>query len=335
MAREPLVSVVIPTYNRAGIICETIDNVFQQTYRDFELIVVDDGSTDDTQSRLLQYGNRIQVIRQENRGPAVARNRGARAARGEILAFQDSDDLWMPTKLERQVSVLETDSSLPCCLSNIALGVVDGKEFTSFAQSLIYPKHDEGIWLNVADVLATRFLLFTQAVAIRREVFQKLGGFDESLRYLEDYDLPLRLSFMGPWGFIREPMVTYRKGSSSSFSQAALNDPITLKHCELRICERMLSEVRPGDRESSFRRHLTRRMGIFRRELTAIELGRKRFWGAQAMAKFLMSIERNFMAGYRRSPWFPQAITVPLHPGMNGLHGNSVESVVASSGRCP
>jgi glycosyltransferase involved in cell wall biosynthesis len=321
MAREPLVSIIIPTYNRAGLICETIDNVFQQTYRNFELIVVDDGSTDDTQSKLLQYGNRIQVIRQENRGPAVARNRGARVARGEIIAFQDSDDLWKPTKLERQVLLLEMDSSLPCCLSNIALGAVEGKEFTSFDQSFVRPKHDEGIWLNVSDILATRFVLFTQAVAIRREVFVNLGGFDESLRYLEDYDFPLRLSFMGPWGFIREPLVTYRKGSSSSFSQAALNDPITLKHCELKICERMLAEVKPGRREASFRRHLKRRMGIFRRELRAIELGQKGFCGARAMAKFLMSLELYFVAAFRHSPWYPEAITAPLQRDMNAHIG--------------
>src|ERR1700733_14542426 len=185
MAWEPLVSVVIPTYNRAGIICETIDNLFEQTYRNFEVIVVDDGSTDDTPSKLLRYGNRIRFFRQENRGPAVARNHGARVARGEIIAFQDSDDLWKPTKLERQVSLLERDRSLPCCLCNISVGIVDGKEITSFDQSIIYPEHEEGVWLNVADILATRFVLFTQAVAIRRETFEKLGGFDESLRYLE------------------------------------------------------------------------------------------------------------------------------------------------------
>lgn len=312
MASEPLVSVVIPTYNRAGIICETIDNLFQQTYRHFEVIVVDDGSTDDTRSKLLKYGNRIRLIRQKNCGPAVARNHGARVARGEIIAFQDSDDLWKPTKLERQVSLLERDSSLACCLCNIRLEIVDGKEFTSFDQSLIHPQQEEGIWLNVADVLATRFVLFTQAVAIRRETFEKLGGFDESLRYLEDYDLPLRLALIGPWAFIREPLVIYRKGSSLSFSQAALNDPITLKHCELKICERMLAEVRLGDGKVSFRRHLKRRMGIFRRELRAIELGRKGFWGAEIMAKFLISIERHFVAGLRRSPWFPEAITAPL-----------------------
>ena len=96
---RPLVSVIIPTYNRAKMIRMTIDNVLEQTYRNFELIIVDDGSTDDTQSVLRGYGDRIRVVTQANAGPAVARNRGVEAAHGEIIAFQDSDDLWKPTKL--------------------------------------------------------------------------------------------------------------------------------------------------------------------------------------------------------------------------------------------
>src|SRR5260370_40369290 len=116
MSSTPLVSVIIPTYNRAALVCQTIDNVFQQTYRNFEIILVDDGSTDETQARLRQYGDRIRVITQTNAGAAVARNRGIAAAHGEIIAFQDSDDLWQPTKLERQVPLLqETNTSVPCC----------------------------------------------------------------------------------------------------------------------------------------------------------------------------------------------------------------------------
>ncbi len=241
MGSGPLVSVVIPTYNRAGIIGSTIDNAFEQTYRNIELIIVDDGSTDDTQSRLRQYGNRIRVITQANAGPAVARNRGAQAARGDIIAFQDSDDAWKPTKLERQVALLErAGKSVPCCLSNAFLRYINGREFTSFDLSLIFPQHKEGLWLNVLDVLATRFILFNQTAAIRREVFEKLGGFDESLRYLEDYDLPMRLAFEGPWAFIREPLVVYREDSPESFSQVGHKDELGLKNCEISIFEKTL-----------------------------------------------------------------------------------------------
>ncbi|HWO33294.1 MAG TPA: glycosyltransferase, partial [Candidatus Acidoferrum sp.] len=208
-----MVSVVIPTYNRAELVCQAIVNVFQQTYSNFELIIVDDGSTDDTQSRLRQFGERIRVITQANAGAPIARNRGIEAARGEIIAFQDSDDLWKPTKLERQVALLEHfGTSVPCCLCNVLMRVINGKEFTSFDHSLIFPRDEAGLWLNVPDVLATRFVLFNQAVAIRRGPLEKLGGFNEQLKYLEDYDLPLRLALEGPWAFIREPLVIYREG---------------------------------------------------------------------------------------------------------------------------
>src|ERR1700685_3541854 len=104
MPSKPTVSVVIPTYNRADFVCKAIKNVFQQTFKDLELVIVDDGSTDNTLEKLAAFGNKIRVISQANAGPAAARNRGGEAACGEIIAFQDSDDTWMPTKLERQVS---------------------------------------------------------------------------------------------------------------------------------------------------------------------------------------------------------------------------------------
>jgi glycosyltransferase involved in cell wall biosynthesis len=305
---EPLASVIIPTYNRAELICKTINNIFQQTYSNLELIIVDDGSTDDTRSKLQRYGDRIRVVTQNNSGPAVARNHGVRVARGEIIAFQDSDDLWKPTKLERQVALLQKDRSIPCCLCNVVLRVVNGREFTSFDDSLVFPQHEEGIWLNAPEVLATRFVLFNQAVAIRREAWEKVGGFDESLKYLEDYDLPLRLSLEGPWAFIREPLVMYGKPSPLGFSHAALKDPIVLKHCELKICERILNKA---NGQARVQRHIRRRMGIFRRELRAIELCRAGSWREKAIANCLVKFNRYLLAGFRRSPWFPRAITTP------------------------
>jgi hypothetical protein len=204
------------------------------------------------------------------------------------------------------------DKAIPCCLCNVLLKVIDGKEFTSFDLSLVHPRHEEGVWLNVSEVLASRFLLFNQAVAIRRKVFEKVGGFDETLKYLEDYDLPLRLSFEGPWALIRDPLVMYGKDSPLSFSQAALRDPIVLKQCELQICNRMLTIARGGNEQVRFRRQLHRRMRIFHRELKAIELGRKRFWGAQIISRLLMRGEHYVRVGFRRSPWFPKVVTVPL-----------------------
>lgn len=312
--RTPLVSVVIPTYNRAGLVCRAIDNVFQQTYTNFELIIVDDGSKDETLLKLRAYGTRIRVIAQENVGPAVARNRGAAAARGEIIAFQDSDDLWEPTKLERQLAALErAGKSVPCCLSNVLIGVYHGKTVTSFDDSLLYPLHEEGIWLNVAEVLATRFVLFNQAAAIRKEAFEKAGGFDAQLKYLEDYDLPLRLALQGPWALIRTPLVIYGENSPESFHEQALKDAIVLKECQLKIIERILTNVADTRPSLAVQRLLQRRLKLARRQLTAMKLSHTTsFFGKQILGRLLLNVDRCRMAAFRRSPWFPKPITLPI-----------------------
>jgi len=103
----PLVSVIIPAYNATAFLGETLDSVLAQTYPNLEIIVVDDGSTDDTPDLLGSYGDRIRVLRQANSGQATARNHGAREAHGELLAFLDSDDLWDPDKIARQVELLD------------------------------------------------------------------------------------------------------------------------------------------------------------------------------------------------------------------------------------
>jgi glycosyltransferase involved in cell wall biosynthesis len=310
---DPLVSVIIPTFNRAGVICRTIDNIFQQTYGNFELIVVDDGSTDDTPSLLRRYSNRIRVITQENAGPAVARNQGARAARGEIIAFQDSDDLWKPTKLERQVALLvKTDASVPCCLCNADMGVVHGVPRTSFDYSSLNPERDEGLWLNVMEILATRFVLFNQTVAIRRKVFERVGGFDETLKYLEDYDLPLRLSLEGPWAFVREPLVIYCGPSAESFSQQALKEPLTLKACEVAIFERISARVKGDDRYAGAQRYLERRLRIFQWAITEIRLRGLNFIGARMVGNVMAKLGRYRESLFRHSPRYPQMLTAPV-----------------------
>ncbi len=314
MSKDPLVSIIIPTYNRAELVCQTIDNVFLQTYSKFELIVVDDGSTDETPSRLHQYGDRIRVFTQANAGPAVARNRGIELARGEIIAFQDSDDLWKPVKLERQVALLEHfGPSVPCCLCNVVMRRVNGKDFTSFDHSLLRPRHEAGLWLNVSDVLATRFVLFNQAVAIRRKALEKVGGFDVHLKYLEDYDLPLRLALEGPWAFIREPLVIYGETSPESFSQAALKDPVVLKQCELKIYEHLLAMTAKGTGHATFRGHLMRRLRMARRQLRAMQPGRTdSSSAARVISKLVEEYDRYYLKAFRRSPWFPQPKTVPV-----------------------
>lgn len=308
---EPLVSVIIPTYNRATVIGRTIEDVFAQTYKNIEVIIVDDGSTDDTQARLHEFGERIRVITQANAGPAVARNRGAQAARGAIIAFQDSDDLWRATKLARQVALLAKYDTAPCCLCNTLMRVVDGKEWTSFDESSIHPRHAEGLWLNVPEVLATRFILFNQTAAIRRSAFEKVGGFQEDLKYLEDYDLPLRLSLEGPWTFIREPLIIYGENSPESFSQQALRDQVVLRECAVRIFERLLTIVNEQDGRATFRGLLKHRLRMLRWLLIAAKLQDSQRFGGTLTAQALIRLDHYVRALFRRSPWFPQPLTTP------------------------
>jgi glycosyltransferase involved in cell wall biosynthesis len=310
---DPLVSIVIPTYNRAGLICQTIDNIFQQTYSRFELIIVDDGSTDDTLARLRSYGKKIRVIEQKNSGPAVARNRGAAAAEGEIIAFQDSDDLWKPTKIARQVALLERfGRTIPCCLCNVLMRVVNGKQFTSFDHSVVRMRENEGIWLNVPEVLAATFILFNQAAAIRRDAFERVGGFDANLKYLEDYDLPLRLALEGPWAFIQEPLVLYREDSPESFHEKAMKEPFVLKECELEICRRLLAKTVGKVEYAGFQKNLSRRVRRARRQVHAMKLFEEKSPVSHAVAKLLEFVDHYMYSAFIRSPWYPRPNTLPV-----------------------
>ena len=120
------VSVIVPAYNAAATIAGTVESVFAQTFRDFELIVVDDGSTVRTREILAGFGDRVRLIEQHNNGPAAARNAGARLASGEYLAFLDADDLWRPTMLARAVAELDADSSSTLVFFNASVADSEG-----------------------------------------------------------------------------------------------------------------------------------------------------------------------------------------------------------------
>jgi glycosyltransferase involved in cell wall biosynthesis len=313
MNQYPLVSVIIPTYNRADLVCNAVENVLAQTWSPVEIIVVDDGSTDRTLEALARFGDRIRVVSQDNAGPAAARNRGASLARGEFIAFQDSDDLWEPAKLEIQVRLLQRlGESVPCCLSNSEMHLSNGRVTSSFKYALMEPRCEQGTWLNVAEVLATRFVLFNQAVVIRHRAWERLNGFDESLKYLEDYDLPLRLALEGPWAFVRTPLVIYRQGSPSSFSTQGHSDRTVLKQCEIRIFEQALAKAKDQRCSMTLQKQLKRRLGVFRRELRAITLAESGVWGAGTVSRLLRGVEHYRHSVFVRLPWFPAMRAVPV-----------------------
>ena len=308
----PLVSVIVPTYNRVGIIRETIENIFEQTYSNIELIVVDDGSNDDTQTILRSYGDRIQWIAQKNAGPAAARNRGIQLAGGEIIAFQDSDDAWHSTKIERQVSFLQrAGESAVCCICNSFVHSY-GTVKRSFERAPVDPPIDEGIWLNPAEVLATRFMLFNQAVAIRRKVLERIGGFDESFRLMEDVDLALRLSLEGPWTFIRQPLATRQDKLEHTLAYGA-TPPIVAANT-VRIREGILRIVKRHRHLADLQPLMERELKRARRQLRAVQIRDGEAFGASTLGWGLERIEHYRMAAYRRGPWFPKMRVVELGP---------------------
>src|ERR1035437_7987739 len=188
-----LVSAIIPTYNRAGTIERAVNSALAQTHSLMEVIVVDDGSKDETHQVLAKYGTRIRVIHQTNKGASAARNTGVRASTGEIVAFLDSDDTWAPNKIERQVRLLQRTypAGVRCCITNIQMDYCNSSPTTSFDLTDLRPSLKEGFWNNPSEILLTRFLLFNQTVAVWRETIDRVGGFREDLRVLEDYELSL------------------------------------------------------------------------------------------------------------------------------------------------
>jgi len=312
---SPLVSVIIPTFNRASVIGRAVENALHQTYRNVEVIVVDDGSTDDTEAQLQAFGDRVTFIRQENRGPSAARNRGIRQAKGEIVAFLDSDDLWLPNKLERQVALMErVGERVPCCLCNATLRHEGGEE-RSFSVSLLHSTYEEGVWLNPAEVLASRFVFFNQAVAVRRWALTKAGGFDESLRHLEDWDLALRLAVLGPWAFIQEPLAIWNPNGSGSLVIEGRKNPMMLKQSALRL-HRNAFEAAMNLKHREMARELKRKLNSTERELRALRVEKMKFPGASSASWVLKRIERIWQAIVRRTPLFPRmkTLAVPSQP---------------------
>jgi glycosyltransferase involved in cell wall biosynthesis len=301
---QPLVSIVIPAYNRAGIIRDTIANIFEQTYKNIELVIVDDGSSDDTLQILQSYSSRIKWATQKNAGPSAARNHGIRLSAGEIIAFQDSDDAWHPTKIERQVSLLERGGdSVVCCLCNCTVQL-PGIVVRSFENAPVDPPIDEGLWLNPAEVLATRFMLFNQAVAVRRRFLEKIGGFDESFRLMEDMDLALKLSLEGPWAFIRDPLATRQDKLARTLGHEAT--PLICANNEVRIRETILQLVEENQDLTPLQPLMLKELKRARRRLRAVEMRDDRTFGASALGWGLQQFERYRQAVERRAPWFPK-----------------------------
>lgn len=237
-AEAPLVSVVIPAYNAAWCVGRAVDSVLAQSFRDFELIVVDDGSTDATPAVLGAYAKAIRVVRKVNGGMSSARNAGIDAAGGSLIAFLDSDDYWAPEKLARQLELLNARPGLGFCSTAAALRSPDGRPLGEWPAPSCQDDMLRQIFLQGAAVAGS-----ASAVVVRREVLERAGRFDERLGGLEDTDLWMRLAALAGYACLSEPLtfVTRTPGSVS-------RNRDHMREAALRILRKNRHLLAPADR---------------------------------------------------------------------------------------
>lgn len=208
---KPLVSVIIPTYNRGWIVREAIDSVLAQDFHDFELIVVDDGSTDDTADILKSYHDRITVLIQPNNGVSAARNKGIRASSGRYIAFLDSDDRWLPQKLSRQIDFFDGNPDAQICQTE-EIWIRNGRRVNPKTRH----RKPSGMIFERSLQLC---LVSPSAVMIRRVLLDRVGLFDENLPACEDYDMWLRVSSRFPVYLIENPLIVKQGGHADQLSR--------------------------------------------------------------------------------------------------------------------
>ena len=232
---KPAVSIVIPTYNRTGFLREALDSVAAQTFSDYEVIVVDDGSEEDVSGAIAGHPTKPRVIRQVRQGPAAARNRGVFESRSQAVAFLDSDDLWLPEKLAVFMEALNRSS-----------------EFSVYYGPML-PIDDSGTPVNgrckprhqgaITRKLFASCFVDVPSVVCRKSVIEDAGGFDAALPVCEDYDLWLRISVCEPFGLIEAPMAK-RRLHANRLSKSKMSRNLAVK---ARMLERFFQQHREGD----------------------------------------------------------------------------------------
>jgi glycosyltransferase involved in cell wall biosynthesis len=244
----PKVSVIIPAYNAASFIAETLDSVFAQTFADYEVIVINDGSPDtaELERALAPYLARLRYLKQENRGVSAARNAGLKAARGELVAFLDADDLWLPNYLNRQLGIIRDRGCDLVCANALFFGETKDSGLT-YMDVL----EADSPWIGDAtflELLTAERSLITSGIVARRKLLFDAGLFDETLRNAEDLDLWLRLAKNeARLTFHHEVLLRYRVRSDS-----LSGGPIELNLRELRIFDKVERsyEFPPEEREA-------------------------------------------------------------------------------------
>jgi len=222
----PTVSVVIPAYNAARYVQAAVDSVLGQTFRDVEVLVVDDGSTDGTGAVLSRYGKTIRYLRQENSGVSAARNWGIQESTGRYVGFLDADDTWFPKKLDRQIAALEGSGQHRACYS---AQMICTEALTPLA---VQPSVRRGSTLE--DLLLRGNVVGTpSSVLCDRSLFSIVDGFDPRLSQCADWDMWVRLATITEFLYLDEPLVTYRQHGSNMSA-----DPALLERDSTRVLEK-------------------------------------------------------------------------------------------------
>jgi glycosyltransferase involved in cell wall biosynthesis len=254
--RFTLVSVVIPTYNRALFVSEAIDSVLAQTFTDYEIIVVDDGSTDNTQEVLKRYENWIKYIYQENSGVSAARNAGINSSTGFWLAFLDSDDKWMPRYLATQIEWIHRSPEICMQTTDCQRAEWKGNTFgTYFQMNGVMAEFKGKDYFKVAEPF--RFVVThgpwqVGSTIFRRDAIIKAGLFDPKFSLSEDFDLMARVALQGPFGIIREVLVKmYRRDESiNCLTNQIKMHPIQAKESEEKLYRKLqtIGTLKPEER---------------------------------------------------------------------------------------
>lgn len=212
----PVISVIIPTFNRAHLLGQAVRSVLDQQFESLEIIIVDDGSTDETPMVVAEMGSSVRYVRQDNKGAAAARNVGVELAKGQYIAFLDSDDLFLPEKLRMQSAVLASDPDVGMVYARALVmdesGVVLSRQWGGDLSGAIYPR-----MLFMHDSFIT-----TPTVMVRAEVLRQVGGFDESMTVCEDLDLWRRIARRYRVIHLLQPLAVIRERTSEAFNASAM-----------------------------------------------------------------------------------------------------------------
>ena len=299
MTDGPRVTVVIPTCNRAFLLPGAIESVLRQSYQDLEVVVCDDGSTDDTAARVASFGERVRYLQLAHTGrPGSPRNQGIEAARGELVAFLDDDDLWDPEKLARQVDLLDLQG-LDVVYTDRRLVFNDGS--TSETIVTPAPASPDGL----LDLVVEGNFPHVCTLLTKRTLLQQVGGFDETLATGEDLDLWLKLGPLALAAKVPDPLVLIRRRPGSLSDRSG---SLAFRNA-IRVLERALAtgEMRPAQR-----RICRATLGRLQARLAAVLAGRGDFAGARRAA--LQAIRR---APASRAPWVALAkAVVGLRPSL-------------------